>query len=157
MRSRESKLDQVSPSDIMWIQVKSNESKWDQVNQVSLSESKWDQVSPSEIKCDPLSPSESKWHQETSSESKWEQLRSSEPKWVQVRSSEPKWDQVSPSVTSPFPQSSYPTLVGVIGVYIYHNTSAIYNCPHTSIYFSRKVADPVPNRISHILRGTTGE
>ena len=54
---------------------------------------------------------------------KWDQGNPSEIKWVQVRSSESKWDQASPSEFKWDPpasaQSSYPALVGLIGIYIY--------------------------------------
>ena len=123
MRSTESKWDQVSPSEFKWDQVNPSESIEVKCGQVSPSELKWDQVSPSESKWVQVRSSESKWTQIRSTESKWVQVRSIESKWTQVRSSESSWDQVSPSEfkwdPSPSPQSSYPTLVGLIGIYIY--------------------------------------
>ena len=71
--------------------------------QVRSSESKWDQVSSSEISCIQWVheiKSETKWHQASPSESKWDhiiQVRPSESKWDFVSPNEPKWDQVIPS------------------------------------------------------------
>ena len=64
-------------------------------------------------------------------ESKWVQVNPSETKCDQVRPGESKWDQVSPSETkwnpSPTPESSYPTLVGLIGyIYIYIYMQLLY-------------------------------
>jgi hypothetical protein len=108
---------QMRSSESKWIQVRSSEIKWVQVNP---SEIKWVQVSPSEVTWDQVSPSEAKWDQASPSEFKWVQVRSIESKWTQVRSSESKWDQVRPrrfKWDPPSPQSSYPTLVGLIGIY----------------------------------------
>ena len=103
MRSRGSKWDQVNASEIKWVQVRSSEFKWVQVN-----------------------PRESKWVQVKSIESKWDQVSPSESKWVQVRPSESKWNQWE---LPPAAQSSYPTSVGVIGIYI-----CIYQRIHMCVY-----------------------
>ena len=72
---------------------------------VKSSEIKWNQVKSSEIK----------WNKVKSSEIKWNQVKSSETKWNKVKSSEIKRVQANP----PPPPTSYPTLVGFIGIYIY--------------------------------------
>ena len=79
MKLRETKGDQVSPSETKWAQVgnpvKSNESNWNQMIQVR--------------------PSGPKWVQVKLRETKWVQVKLCETKWVQVELSET--DQKSPS------------------------------------------------------------
>ena len=75
----------------------------------------------------PVTSSESKWIQVRPSESKWVQVKPCESRWVQLNSSESKWTQLRPGESTvrpgefhpPSPQSSYPTLVGFIGICIY--------------------------------------
>ena len=64
-----------------------------------------------------VNPSESKWIQMNPSESKWVQVNPSESKWAQVNPSESKIEMKPPSEPlPPSPQSSYPILVGFIGI-----------------------------------------
>ena len=72
---------------------------------------------PCEIRCSlSLETNKIKGIQVRSSASKWFQVRLSESNWIRMKSNESKWDKVC---FPPSAQSSYPTLVGVICVYVY--------------------------------------
>ena len=62
---------------------------------------------------------------------KWIQVSPSEFRWVQVRPSESKWDQVSPLLSL---QSSYPTLVDLIGIYLLEERHRKKTNIHINIY-----------------------
>ena len=128
------------PSESKWVQVSPSESKW---IQVSPSESKWVPVNPSESKWTPVSPSESKWIQVNPSDSNWVQVNPSESKWAKVNPSESKLYQADASKTnrdsSPLPQSSYPALVGLIGVLVKLIYGGVY---FVSVSYLSKIRRP---------------
>ena len=95
-----------------------NEIKW---NKVKWSETKRNQVKSSDIKWNQVKPNETKWNQLKWSDIKLNQMRWHEIKSNQAKPSEIKW------VPTPSPQSSYPTLVGFIGMFTYAQFQSTLN------------------------------
>ena len=71
---------------------------------------KWNQMKSIELN----------WHQVNSNEIKWVQMKCIETKWIRMKTKWIRWIQWNLIESlPPSPQSSYPTLVGFIGIYIY--------------------------------------
>ena len=88
-------------NEIAWCQMKSRETKW---TKVKSNEINWTQMTSSEFR----------WNQINSNEIHWNQMNSNGTQINQMNSMKSNWVPPPPS-----PQSSYPTLVGFIGIYIY--------------------------------------
>ena len=101
--------EEMDSNEIKWIHMKSNEITW---YQMKSRETKWTKVKSNEINWTQMTSSEFKWNQMNSNEIHWNQMNSNGNQINQMNSNEIK---LSPP---PSPQSSYPTLVGFIGIYI---------------------------------------
>ena len=102
--------EEMDSNEIEWIHMKSNEITW---YQMKSRETKWTKVKSNEINWTQMTSSEFKWNQMTSSKIHWNQMNLNDNQLNQMSSNEIKLSPPPPS-----PQSSYPTLVGFIGIYI---------------------------------------
>ena len=73
-------------------------------------ETKWNQVKSNGIKWNQMKPNETNWNGIKSIQTQWNDTKHT---WTRAKPSETNW------APTPSPQSSYPTLVGLIGIYIY--------------------------------------